>query len=317
MGGDGNPRRLRQVVATASYEARAFGVRSGMPLMAALRRCPDCVFLPNDRPIYEAASRGVMAVLRSFPVVVEVWGWDEAFVGVRTDDPRTIAETLRSAVLERTRLSCAIGIGETRLVAKTATRAAKPGGVASLTRREWFEAFRGELVTEIWGIGDRIAQRLGERGVHTVEELARADPEMLAAAFGPRIGPSLKVMGLGGDTSPIVDAPHVPKGRSRETTFTEDLTDAGSIAAAVDSLAREVAASVVAEGRAVTHVAVKVRTRTFFTRTKVAKLPEPTTEPDEVARMAAAVLGRFTDDVIGRPIRLLGVRVELAPVAEP
>ena len=85
VGGDGNPRRPRQVVATASYEARAVGVRSGMPLATALRKCPDAVFLPHDRPTYDAASVEVMATLRTFPVVVEVWGWDEAFVGARTE----------------------------------------------------------------------------------------------------------------------------------------------------------------------------------------------------------------------------------------
>jgi DNA polymerase IV len=311
VGGDGNPHRPRQVVATASYEARALGVRAGVPLSVALRRCPDCVFLPHDRRTYDAASDEVMAVLRSFPVTVEVWGWDEAFIGVRTNDPHRVAAELRAAVLERTGLSCAVGIGETRLVAKTATRAAKPGGIAALTRREWFAAYRAEPVTEIWGIGDRIAHRLAACGVHTVEQLAHADTDALAAAFGPRIGPSLKVMGLGGDTAPIVDEPRVAKGRSKETTFTEDITDPERIAAEVDALARSVAASVIAEGRTITHVAVKVRTRTFFTRTKIAKLPAPTIDAGEVARMAAVVLARFPDDVIARPIRLLGVRVEL------
>ena len=312
VGGDGNPRRPRQVVATASYEARAFGVRSGVPLAVALRRCPDCVFLPHDRPTYDAASAEVMAVLRSFPVVVEIWGWDEAFVGVHTDDPQCVAEELRAAVRERTGLSCAIGIGETRLVAKSATRRAKPGGIATLTRRDWFADFRALPVDEIWGIGARIAQRLGDCGIHTVEQLARADAEMLAAAFGPRIGPSLKVMGLGGDTAPIVDEPRIARGRSQETTFTEDITDPERIALEVDRLARSVADSVIREGRMITHVAVKVRTRTFYTRTKIAKLPAPTVDPHEVARMATVVLGRFTDDVTGRPIRLLGVRLELA-----
>ena len=314
VGGDGDPRRPRQVVATASYEARAFGVRSGVPLAAALRRCPDCVFLPHDRPAYDAASAEVMAVLRSFPTAsVEVWGWDEAFVGVHSSDPIQFAQELRSAVLEQTGLSCAIGIGDTRLVAKTATRAAKPGGIAASDRRAWFAALRAEPVTEIWGIRARIAQRLAALGVHTVEQLARADVDALAAAFGPRIGPSLKVMGLGGDTSPIVDEPRVAKGRSKETTFAEDITDPDRLAIEVETIARAVAESVIAEGRVITHVAVKVRTRTFFTRTKIAKLPAPTVDVAEVARMALVVLARFPDDVIGRPIRLLGVRVELAP----
>src|ERR1700710_2709886 len=133
VGGDGNPRRPRQVVATASYAARAFGIRSGMPLGQALRRCPDAVFLPSDRPAYDAASAEVMAVLRSFPATVEVWGWDEAFLGVSTEGPEAFAIDVKTKVAATTGLSCAVGIGETRLTAKTATGFAKPGGVARLT----------------------------------------------------------------------------------------------------------------------------------------------------------------------------------------
>src|SRR6478672_6428829 len=137
VGGDGNPRRPRQVVATASYEARAFGVHSGMPLAQALRRCPEAIFLASDRPAYDAASAEVMATLRTFDAVVEVWGWDEAFMGATTAQPTAYAADVRRAVLEATRLSCAVGIGDTRLLAKTATGWAKPGGIATLTRAEW------------------------------------------------------------------------------------------------------------------------------------------------------------------------------------
>ena len=87
VGGDGDPTRRRQVVATASYEARAFGVRSGMPLSTALRRCPDAVFLPSDRAAYDAASAEVWDVVRQQPLLVEVWGWDEGFLGTDVDDP--------------------------------------------------------------------------------------------------------------------------------------------------------------------------------------------------------------------------------------
>ena len=139
VGGSGDPTRARQVVATASYEARAFGIRSGMPIRAAAKRCPDAVFLPSDPPTYEAASARVMATVRAFPVVVEVWGWDEAFIGARTDDPERLAEEIRRSVLAETGLSCSIGIGDTRLQAKTATGFAKPAGVARLTGDRWME----------------------------------------------------------------------------------------------------------------------------------------------------------------------------------
>src|SRR5262245_62892682 len=96
VGGDGDPTRPRQVVATASYEARAFGVRSGMPLVTAARKCPEGVFLPSDKPAYEAASARVMATLHTFPVVVEEWGWDEAMVGATTDEPEELAREIKA-----------------------------------------------------------------------------------------------------------------------------------------------------------------------------------------------------------------------------
>lgn len=121
VGGRGDPTE-RAVVSTASYEARAFGVRSGMPLKIAVRKCPDAIFLPVDFPVYEAASATVMETLRAFPgTVVEVLGWDEAFVGIASDDPERTADDLRGAVLDATGLHCSVGIGDTKVRAKTAT----------------------------------------------------------------------------------------------------------------------------------------------------------------------------------------------------
>jgi DNA polymerase-4 len=196
------------------------------------------------------------------------------------------------------------------LLAKTATGWAKPGGVATLTRAQWIPRLGGEPVTAIWGVGNRTARRLNDLGIVTVEDLARADHEVLAAHFGPTIGPHLRILGLGGDDTPLVDEPWVAKGRSREETFTTDVADPAQMADHVARLAREVAESVVAEGRRVTHVAVKVRTATFWTRTKISKLPEPTDDPETVAERAVAVLDRFG---ALRPVRLLGVRVVLEP----
>ena len=311
VGGDGNPGRPRQVVATASYEARAFGVHSGMPLGEARRRCPDAVFLPSDRAAYDEASEEVMAVLRSFGAPVEVLGWDEAFLGVNTDDPEALAAGIRARVLDETGLTCAVGIGQTRVQAKTATGFAKPGGIARLTFDTWLATMGAEPVTALNGIGGRTERRLADLGLTTVAQLAASDHRALAAAFGPTIGPNLKLLAMGGHVSPIRGEPRVAKGRSREITFTRDLTDRPEIERHVADLAREVTGSVVAEGRVVTHVAVKVRTATFFTRTKISKLDAPSTDAELVAARALVVLGRFPLD---RPIRLLGVRVVLDEV---
>ncbi len=313
VGGDGDPRRRRQVVATASYEARAHGVRSGMPLIEAARRCPQAVFIPNDKPVYEAMSARVMHTLRGFPVTVEVWGWDEAFVGASTDEPEALAWAMKDAVLTATGLHCAIGIGETKLLAKTATGMAKPGGVARLTRAEWIPTMGGRPVTDIWGIGTRTAARLAELGIRTVEELARADHHVLARAFGPRIGPSLRVLGLGGGDEPVTDEPWIARSRGKEVTYERDLRGRDAVAAEIARLAGEVTAEVIAEGRTITHVAVKIRWTTFFTRSRIVKLAAPTTDPAAVRAAAAALLERFSAGGfdLDRPIRLLGVRAVL------
>ncbi len=313
VGGDGDPTRPRQVVATASYEARAFGVDSGMPLRAALRKCPDAVFLPTDRPAYDAASEEVMATLRSFPVVVEVWGWDEAYVGVRTDDPEALAYELRAAVLERTGLSCAVGIGDNKQQAKLAVRAVKPGGVGRLTTDMWDAVMGDRPVDALVGVGPRTGARLCELGLTTVRELGAAPVVDLVAAFGPTTGRWLALLGRGGGDRTVSDEPWVARSRSKEQTFPQDLTEPGEVAAAVERLAGAVTDEVVAQGRVVMRVAVKVRTRSFHTTTKIMKLAAPTTDRALVQQTALTVLARIEVD---RPVRLLGVRVELVPPPE-
>ena len=133
VGGSDDPTTPRTVVTCASYPARAFGVHAGMPLRTAVRRCPDAVFIKSDNATYEAASEVVMDVLRTFPVRVEVLGWDEAFLAADTDGPEALAAAIQQRVLVETGLSCSIGIGDTKPRAKTATGFAKPAGIHRLT----------------------------------------------------------------------------------------------------------------------------------------------------------------------------------------
>lgn len=310
VGGSGDPTQRRMVVATASYEARAHGVRSGMPLRAAARRCPEAVFLPSDPPAYEQASAEVMTVLRRFPVVVEVWGWDEAFLGARTGDPEALAADVRRAVAAETGLSCSVGIGDNKLRAKLATGFAKPAGIYRLTEDNWLAVMADRPAEALWGVGRRIAARLADLGVHTVAELARADPDLLARSFGPTLGPWYGRLGRGLGETEVTSTPWVPRSRSRETTFPEDLTGSAEVEERLVSLARDVAQEVTAAGRTVVRVAVKVRYASFFTQTRITTLPAPTRDVGAVEKAALHVLGRFD---LGRPVRLLGVRVDLAP----
>jgi DNA polymerase-4 len=187
VGGDGDPTK-RGVVSTASYEARARGVHSGVPLRTALKRCPDAVFLPVDRDAYDAASAEVMAELRAGGTAVEVLGWDEAFVAAESDDPEAVARDIQRRVLARTGLHCTVGIGQNKVQAKMATGFGKPAGVYRITHETWFPLFGEQSPQALWGIGSRIAKRLAEAGVTTVAQLAAAPPEQLSVHFGPTIG---------------------------------------------------------------------------------------------------------------------------------
>ena len=318
VGGSGDPSQARQVVATASYEARAFGVHSGMPLRAAARKCPDAAFLPTDPTAYDAASAEVMDTLREFPVVVEVWGWDECFVGASVDDPERLAAELRAAVLDRTRLTCSIGIGDNKVRAKLATGFAKPDGPPSvddvaiyrLTADNWAEVMNHRPVRELWGIGSRMSANLAELGLQTVAELGAADPDVLRKRFGPKMGTWYLALGRGlGDTE-VTDVPREPVSRSHEVTFPEDLSDPVEIADKVRSMALALTREVVDEGRSVQRLHVKVRFISFYTPIKSRKLKESTQDPEVVAGAALDVLAKFE---FRRPVRLLGVRVEFAP----
>ncbi len=309
VGGDGDPTK-RGVVSTASYEARAYGIRSGMPLRTAYKRCPEAVFLPVDAEAYLAASREVMATLRGFPAVVEVAGWDEAYLEVETEDPESFARRIQRAVLERTGLWCTVGIGDNKLRAKIAAGFGKPAGVFRLTRENWDEVVGGLAPDVLWGIGRKTARKLEALGIRTVVELARADEGLLAERFGPRIGPWLRTLATGEDRTPVSAEPPVPKGRGRERTFQRDLTDPAEIRREVARLAREVHEDVLAEGRPIARVVLKVRFAPFTTVTHGAPVSPPTLEVAELERAALAALERFELD---RPVRLLGVRVEMTP----
>jgi DNA polymerase-4 len=308
VGGRGDPTE-RGVVSTASYEARAFGVGSGMPLRTAARKCPDAVFLPVDKPAYDAASEKVMDTLRSFDVPVEVLGWDEAFLAVSTDDPEAFAADLRAAVLESTRLHCSVGIGDNKLQAKIATDFGKPRGVHRLTSSTWFEQLGDRPTDALWGIGRKTAAKLAELDIHTVSELAGTDARLLADRLGPTMGPWYRRLGRGVDSSPVDATPIVARGHGRETTFQHNQTDWTLVADAVRQLAGQVTTDIGDEGRPAVRVGIKLRYAPFETRTRSLTLPVPTSEVADITAAALELLTRFDQT---RTVRLVGVRAEMA-----
>jgi nucleotidyltransferase/DNA polymerase involved in DNA repair len=306
VGGDGDPTK-RGVVSTASYEAREYGVHSGLPLRTAARRLPDAVFLPVDRAAYEEASDSVMAVLRSTGAVVEVLGWDEAFLGVDTDDPEGFARSLAAGVRDQTQLDCTVGIGENKLQAKIATGFGKPAGVFRLTHQNWFEILGDRPTDALWGIGAKTAKKLADNGIRTVSDLAAADPDALAAVFGPMTGPWLVLLGCGRGDADVDDTPYVARGHGKEETFQQNIADWSQVQAEVARLARLLAADLASEPRPAVRVVVKVRYAPFVTQTHGVPLPSPSSDAALIERAALDALERFTGR---RPVRLLGVRAE-------
>jgi DNA polymerase IV len=308
VGGNGDPTEARKVVTCASYEAREFGVHAGMPLRTAARHCPDATFLPSDPAAYNAASDQVMGLLRDLGHPVEVWGWDEAYLSAETEDPIELAEQIRTVIWSETGLSCSVGISDNKQRAKVATGFAKPAGVYTLTDANWMAVMGDRPVEALWSVGPKTAKKLAALSITTVWQLAHTDAEVLTSMFGPRTGLWLLLLANGGGDDVVSAEPWVPRSRSHVVTFPRDLTDRSEMDSAVTELAERALSEVVAASRIVTRVAVTVRTATFYTRTKVRKLHEPTIDADVIGAAALRVLDLFELD---RPVRLLGVRLEL------
>jgi DNA polymerase-4 len=250
-----------------------------------------------------------MEVLRSFPAVVEVWGWDEAFMGIQADDPEAFAREVQTAVLDQTQLWCSIGVGDTKLRAKLGSGFAKPRGVFSLTRENWAEVMGGLPTDALWGIGTKTARKLASLGLRTVSELAAVDEAVLASVFGPKTGPWLRQLGTGEGSSEVSAEPWVAKAVSRERTFQQDLEDPEEIRRELVRLTHELMNDLKRDGRPVIRVTVKVRFVPFITKQKSVKMSEPTLEASDIESGALIALDRFDHD---RKVRLLGVRAEFA-----
>jgi len=237
-----------------------------------------------------------------------VWGWDEAYVSVTATDPTQIAEQIRAVVFSETGLSCSVGISDNKQRAKVATGFAKPGGVFALTDGNWMNVMADRPVDALWGVGPKSAKKLAALEITTVRELANSDADLLTSTFGPRTGLWLLLLAKGGGDTEVSAEPWIPRSRSHVVTFPRDLTDRAEMDSAVTELATRALDDVLASARVVTRVAVTVRTATFYTRTKIRKLAAPTTDSGVIVAAALSILDLFELD---RPVRLLGVRLEL------
>jgi DNA polymerase-4 len=296
----------RAVVTTASYEARRHGVGSAMPAARARRLCPEAVFLAPDFAVYRETSRRLMELVRSHVEKVEVVGLDEAYLDLDgLHSPRAAMRRLVVDIERSMRLTCSVGIGPNKLVAKVASDAEKPAGFVVLTREQACARFATAPPGLVPGIGPKTAARLAGLGLRTLAALACAPEELLVTRFGPNHGREL-LRRARFEHDGEVGTPRKVASESRERTFDTDLREPEQMRDALARMARELCESLDAHRRTGRTIGIKVRLDDFTTVTRAHTVPEPTCDPGLVSEVALRLLSQYAPP---RPVRLLGVRV--------
>lgn len=300
----------RGVVSTSNYEARKAGVRSGIPISRAWKLCPNAVYLPPNFPLYIRVSNEIMAVARVYADRFEQWGIDEAFLDVSSRvkdyaEAEALAKRLKQEILQKEHLTCSIGVGPNKLIAKIASDYQKPDGL-TIVKEADAERFLEPLpVRKLLWVGRKTEPKLKALGIETVGDLARFDPAVLTELFGVA-GRQMYLMAHGVDRSEVQERAGV-KSISHETTFEEDTANAQVVLDALDTLAEEVSKEAQTQRLFFKTVTVKVRYENFETHTKSKTLQFMTNRPQDLKKTARELLSPYLQ--VERKIRLIGVRV--------
>ena len=301
---------VRGVVASASYEARKFGVRSAMPMRTALQRCPHLIRVSNRFGRYREVSRKVMDIFHDIASLVEPLSLDEAFLDVteRVTPKRAsedVARYLKRRVKDELGLTISVGVATTKSVAKIASDLEKPDGltvVAPGTEREFLAPLE---VGRIWGVGPKTQERLKADGIETIGQLALQSEEWMRRRFG-RNGPHMRELALGIDDRPV-EVRQGSKSVSSETTLVTDTGDPDALEELVNRLSHDVAGDLERKGLWARTVKLKLRLSDFTTFTRQITMPEPVQTSDQIAEPANALLTAELGP--GRLFRLVGVGV--------
>jgi DNA polymerase-4 len=309
----------RGVVCAASYEARAFGVRSAMPARTAAKLCPQGIFIPPRMEIYRAESRMVMALLDRFGGTIEQVSVDEAYLDLShhftspdSINPVALGQQMKDLIRRERQLTASIGIGPNKLLAKIASDHSKPDGLFCLTDAEKAAFLRPLPASAIHGVGKVTAQTLAQAGLHTIGDLQDhpGDLRSLVGSFGP----TLKRYAFGDDDRPL-DLDGSIKSISAEETFAADTTDRRILVPVLRGFCQELATKLAKERLAARTVQVKVRYSDFRTLTRQASVEEPLEDAADLYAMACAILRR--ERLADQPLRLLGLGVSglIAPTS--
>ncbi|MFI6521644.1 DNA polymerase IV [Spirillospora sp. NPDC050679] len=302
----------RGVVAAASYEARAYGVHSAMPMTRARRLCPQAVVLPGDHAKYRRVSAAVFEIFRSVTPLVEPLSLDEAFLDVSGarrlfGSPAAIAQRVRAQVREQQGITCSVGVAANKFVAKLASTRCKPDGLLVVPADGITDFLHPLPVGALWGVGERTEQALARLGLRTVGQLAQTSLAALQREIGNAHGAHLHELSWGRDPREVV--PHSPdKSIGAEETFDTDIDDPETIRRELLRLAEKVGARLRAAGCAGRTVSVKLRSADFKTITRARTLPE-STDLARVIYVTACELYEAAGLERVR-LRLVGVRVE-------
>lgn len=304
-GGRGRPSE-RAVVATASYAARRFGIRSGMPLRTAFRRCPQCRFLPADYPTYLKVSEQIKSILRSYSSAVEEAGVDEAYLDLSSaDDPVATARRLKAHIWRETGLSASVGIGPNKLLAKLASDLEKPDGLTVLNAADFERRIWPLPVERLLGVGPKTAGRLAASGVTTIGDLARLPEATLIALFKSARGHYLHRAANGIDETPIV-TDWKPKSMSQQATFPHDTGDRQVLEAALRELSEGLVRRLRNTRSSAGSVSVRLRYADFESHAHTRPLGAPTDDFAVLFDAGRSCLKRF--EPLTKKVRLVGVR---------
>jgi DNA polymerase IV len=300
----------RGVVAAASYESRAFGVRSAMPMSRALRLCPELVIVHPNFEKYRRVSNQVMEILRACTPLVEPLSLDEAYLDVTENawrEPlgREVAKRLKTQIRETTGLTASAGVAPNKFLAKIASGYRKPDGLTVIAP-ERVEVFLQDLPVEaLWGVGPVTARKLRAIGVEKLVQIRTVDFPMLERTVGS-LAEWLRQLAHGDDPRPVTPD-RESKSSSTENTYAEDLSDLETIRAELERMARENAEWLEKRKLAARTVTIKVRYADFTTITRSHTLSLATSDADVISSWAKDLLART--EAGARPVRLLGVRV--------
>ena len=302
----------RSVVLSASYEARAFGVRSGMPLARARALCPRAVLLEPRRGAYEAYSRRVMAMFWEITDRVEQISVDEAFLDVagavrRLGAPVRIARGLRARVREELGLTASVGIGVNKTVAKIASTRSKPDGLLLVQPEDTVAFLAGLPVSALCGVGGRTAEALAGAGLHRVGDLAAAPVPQLTRVVGRAAGLHLHELANGRDPRPVVPV-REEKSVGAEETFAEDVSDARVLHETLLRLSHRTASRLRRQGLRARRVGLKLRYADFTTLTRSRTLSHPFASAHDLLGHGTGLLEELGD--LPQAVRLIGIRAE-------